>query len=221
MLLARRAAPFDESQDARSPAGQKPATRHEERPVPRKGRHVARDNRHAKPTVTIGDEDDLAELLADVETPFLLVLDSIQDPHNLGACMRTADAAGVHGIVVPRKGAASMTDTVARVACGAAERVPFIQVQNLANALESIRDAGVWVVGTGDDADGDIYATKLTGKLAFVMGAEEKGIRPLIRKHCDELVRIPMAGTAESLNVSVATGICLFESVRQRRVAAS
>lgn len=131
--------------------------------------------------------------------------------------MRTADAAGVHALIVPRDKSVSLTGTARKVACGAAESVPFIQVTNLARTLRELKERGVWVVGTAGEATHDVFAAKLTGSLALVMGAEGDGMRRLTREHCDELISIPMAGAVSSLNVSVATGVCLFEAVRQRR----
>ncbi|NHI00968.1 23S rRNA (guanosine(2251)-2'-O)-methyltransferase RlmB [Oceanimonas sp. MB9] len=162
------------------------------------------------------NEADLDALLARTDTPLLLVLDGVTDPHNLGACLRTADAAGVHGVIVPRDKSAGLTPVARKVACGAAEVVPLFQVTNLSRTLRALQDKGVWVVGTAGEADHGIYQAKLTGPLALVMGAEGKGMRRLTREHCDELVSIPMAGSVSSLNVSVATGVCLFEMVRQR-----
>lgn len=164
------------------------------------------------------NEADLDALLAGLTSPpLLLVLDGVQDPHNLGACLRTADAAGAHAVIAPRDRAVGLTPVVRKVASGAAEALPFIQVTNLARTLRELKDKGIWLVGADGEAEMDIYATDLRGPLALVMGAEGQGLRRLTREHCDFLVRIPMAGTVESLNVSVATGICLFEAVRQRR----
>lgn len=162
------------------------------------------------------NESDLEQLLSKQDTPFLLVLDGVTDPHNLGACLRTADAAGVHGVIVPKDNSASLTPVVRKVACGAAEVVPLFQVTNLARTLRMLQDKGVWVVGTAGEADHSVYQSTFKGAQALVMGAEEKGMRRLTREHCDELVSIPMAGSVSSLNVSVATGVCLFEMVRQR-----
>ncbi|MFC3912794.1 23S rRNA (guanosine(2251)-2'-O)-methyltransferase RlmB [Pseudaeromonas sharmana] len=162
------------------------------------------------------DEQDLWSLLENQPQPFLLVLDGVTDPHNLGACLRNADAAGVHALIVPRDKSVSLNATARKVACGAAEFVPFIQVTNLARTLRELQEKGVWVVGAAGEADHDLYRSKLTGPLALVMGAEGSGMRRLTREHCDELVSIPMAGSVSSLNVSVATGIFLFEAVRQR-----
>jgi 23S rRNA (guanosine2251-2'-O)-methyltransferase len=149
--------------------------------------------------------------------PLLLVLDGVQDPHNLGACLRTADAAGVAAVIVPRDRAAGLTPAVRKVAAGAAETVPFIAVVNLARTLREIKERGIWLVGTDDQAPGTVHEASLTGPLAIVMGSEGEGMRRLTRETCDQLVSIPMAGAVESLNVSVAAGIVLFEAVRQRR----
>ncbi|AYH49350.1 MULTISPECIES: 23S rRNA (guanosine(2251)-2'-O)-methyltransferase RlmB [Dickeya] len=161
-------------------------------------------------------ENDLPGLLASLDTPFLLVLDGVTDPHNLGACLRSADAAGVHAVIVPRDRSAQLNATAKKVACGAAETVPLIRVTNLARTLRFLQEQNVWIVGTAGEADHTLYQSKLTGPLALVMGAEGEGMRRLTREHCDELISIPMAGSVSSLNVSVATGICLFEAVRQR-----
>lgn len=162
-------------------------------------------------------ENDLPALLVSVDTPFVLVLDGVTDPHNLGACLRSADAAGVHAVVVPRDRSAQLNAIAKKVACGAAENVPLFRVTNLARTLRLLQEMNVWVVGTAGEADHTLYQSKMTGPMALVMGAEGEGMRRLTREHCDELISIPMAGTVSSLNVSVATGICLFEAVRQRR----
>lgn len=146
-----------------------------------------------------------------------LVLDGVQDPHNLGACLRSADAAGVHAVIAPRDNAVGLNATVSKVASGAAETVPFITVTNLARTLRSLQEAGIWLVGTDDAAESLIYDIDLTGDVAIVMGAEGRGLRQNTRRHCDHLARLPMQGSVDSLNVSVAAGIVLFESVRQRR----
>ena len=148
--------------------------------------------------------------------PFLLVLDGIQDPHNLGACLRTADAAGVHAVIAPKDNAVSLNATVRKVACGAAETVPFVSVTNLARCLRNLKDRGVWLIGTAGEAEQPVYDQDLKGPLALVMGAEGKGMRRLTRETCDGLIYIPMQGSVESLNVSVATGVCLYEALRQR-----
>ena len=160
---------------------------------------------------------DLDELLEDLkEPPLLLVLDGVQDPHNLGACLRTADAFGVHAVIAPKDRAVGINQTVSKVACGAAETVPFISVTNLARTLRDLKDKGVWIAGTAADADQDLFNAKLDGPLAWVLGAEGTGMRRLTRELCDFTVNIPMFGTVESLNVSVSTGVCLFETRRQR-----
>ncbi|EXU74289.1 MULTISPECIES: 23S rRNA (guanosine(2251)-2'-O)-methyltransferase RlmB [Erwinia] len=162
-------------------------------------------------------ENDLPDLLASLDTPFLLILDGITDPHNLGACLRSADAAGVHAVIVPRDRSAQLNATAKKVASGAAEHVPLIRVTNLARTMRLLQEANIWIVGTAGEADHDVYQSKMTGPMALVMGAEGEGMRRLTREHCDELISIPMAGSVSSLNVSVATGICLFEAVRQRK----
>lgn len=149
--------------------------------------------------------------------PLILVLDGIQDPHNLGACLRTADAAGVHLVVICKDRSAGITPVVRRAASGAAETLKVIQATNLARVLRTLKKHGVWLAGTSDDANDSLYATDLTGPLALVMGNEGSGLRRLTAEICDYLVRIPMAGQVESLNVSVATGVCLYEINRQRQ----
>ncbi len=167
--------------------------------------------------LTAGDEVQLFQLLDGLDTaPFLLILDGVQDPHNLGACLRTAEAAGVHAVIAPKDRATGLTHTVLKVSSGAAERLPFIQVTNLARVLRELQDRGIWIVGTSGDSEGPVYDASLTGPLAIILGAEGRGIRRLTREHCDHVVDIPMQGGAESLNVSVAAGVCLFEAVRQR-----
>ncbi len=161
-------------------------------------------------------ENDLPDLLVQAEIPFLLVLDGVTDPHNLGACLRSADAAGVHAVIIPRDRSAQLNATAKKVACGAAESVPLIRVTNLARTLRLLQEYNIWVVGTAGEADHTLYQSKLTGPMALVMGAEGEGMRRLTREHCDELISIPMVGSVSSLNVSVATGVCLFEAVRQR-----
>ncbi|MGX9418069.1 23S rRNA (guanosine(2251)-2'-O)-methyltransferase RlmB [Vibrio sp. WJH972] len=162
------------------------------------------------------NEHDLDAIIAQHENPLLLVLDGVTDPHNLGACLRNADAAGVAAVIVPKDKSAPMTATVSKVACGAAETVPLVRVTNLARTMRALQEQGVWFVGTAGEAKHDVYKAKLTGSLAIVMGAEGDGMRRLTRETCDDLIKIPMAGSVSSLNVSVATGVCLFEAVRQR-----
>ena len=146
----------------------------------------------------------------------MLVLDGVQDPHNLGACLRVADAMGAHAVVVPKDRAAGLNATVRKVASGAAETVPLVTVTNLARSLREIKEAGIWVVGAAGEAQSDLFTAKLDGPIAWVLGAEGEGLRRLTRETCDQLVRIPMFGSVESLNVSVASGICLYETRRQR-----
>lgn len=182
----------------------------------------ARENRHVKPqepekAVPSLNEDDLMEIVRGQEVPFILILDCVQDPHNLGAILRTADGAGVHAVVAPKDKAVGITETVRRISVGAADYVPFVQVTNLARTMEHLKEAGLWFVGTSDRATKSIYEQDLKGPLALVLGAEEKGMRRLTEENCDFLVSIPMTGRVECLNVSVATGVCLFEAVRQRR----
>jgi 23S rRNA (guanosine2251-2'-O)-methyltransferase len=163
------------------------------------------------------DEDELLIRLDGAKrAPLVLVLDGVQDPHNLGACLRTADAAGADAVVVPRDRAVGLTPVVRKVAAGAAETVALTQVTNLARYLRSLKDAGLWIVGTDGEAEALHYSADLKGPLAVVLGAEGTGMRRLTREHCDVVVRLPMLGAVESLNVSVATGIILYEALRQR-----
>lgn len=169
-----------------------------------------------KPGIT-HDEAYLWQLLEGLDRPpFFLVLDGVTDPHNLGACLRTADAAGVQAVIVPKDNSVGLNETVRKVACGAADTVPLIPVTNLARTLKKLQNLGVWIVGTAGESEVSVYAAPLSGPLAIVMGAEGSGMRRLTREHCDHLVFIPMVGSVSSLNVSVATGVCLFEAVRQR-----
>ena len=161
--------------------------------------------------------DDVLDALN--EPPLLLILDGVTDPHNLGACLRVCDAMGVHAVLAPKDRAVGINATVSKVASGAAETVPYIPVTNLARAMREIKDRGVWLLGTDERAEQTLYEAKLAGPLAWVMGAEGEGMRRLTRESCDELVRIPMLGTVESLNVSVSAGICLGETRRQRGIA--
>ena len=163
------------------------------------------------------DEDELLiRLDGATKPPLVLVLDGVQDPHNLGACLRSADGAGAVAVVVPRDRAVGLTPVVRKVAAGAAETVPFVQVTNLARFLRGLKDAGLWIVGADDDAPIFHYGADLKGPLAVVMGAEGTGMRRLTREHCDQVVKFPMLGGVSSLNVSVATGIVLYEALRQR-----
>jgi 23S rRNA (guanosine2251-2'-O)-methyltransferase len=148
--------------------------------------------------------------------PLLLVLDGITDPHNLGACLRVADGAGAHAVIAPKDHAVGVNATVSKVASGAAETVPYFMVTNLARTLKELKERDILVVGTSDEAEKSLYELDLSGPVALVLGAEGTGMRQLTGKTCDELVRLPMAGVVESLNVSVASGVCLYEAVRQR-----
>lgn len=167
--------------------------------------------------IQAASERNLPELLDAVSgDPLILILDGVTDPHNLGACLRTADAAGVHLVIAPKDKSAPLNATVSKVACGAAEVVPYVQVTNLARTMRELQERGIWIVGTAGEAANSVYEQDLKGPLALVMGAEGNGMRRLTRECCDHLVKIPMAGSVSSLNVSVATGVCLFEMVRQR-----
>jgi 23S rRNA (guanosine2251-2'-O)-methyltransferase len=160
---------------------------------------------------------DLDALLGRLDhAPLLLILDGVTDPHNLGACLRSADAAGADAVIAPKDKAAGLTPAAVKVASGAAESVPFIQVTNLARTLEQLKVAGLWLMGTAEDAPVTLFAGDLTGPLGLVLGGEGSGLRRLTRQHCDRLMRIPMRGRVESLNVSVAAGVCLYEALRQR-----
>ncbi|MFU8893122.1 MAG: 23S rRNA (guanosine(2251)-2'-O)-methyltransferase RlmB [Luteolibacter sp.] len=193
------------------------------KPHDRKGRE-ARENRHVRPreeerAAPALNEEDVMAIVADQPRPFLLILDCVQDPHNLGAILRSADGAGVHCVIAPKDKSCGLTETVRRVSVGAADHVPFAQVTNLARVMEKLKAAGVWIVGTSDhSASRLLYDLDLTGPLAIVMGSEDKGMRRLTEENCDFLAALPMAGKVECLNVSVATGVCLFEAVRQRRI---
>ena len=169
--------------------------------------------------VPLAEEDLLIRLDAATQAPLVLVLDGVQDPHNLGACLRTADAVGADAVVVPRDRAVGLTPVVRKVAAGAAETVPFVQVTNLARFLRSLQEQNLWIVGTDGEAETLHYAADLKGPLALVLGAEGSGMRRLTREHCDVVVRLPMLGAVESLNVSVAAGIVLYEALRQRAPA--
>ncbi len=188
----------------------------------RKGREgEARENKHVRSgrpnkSNKARTEEDLYELIGEKRPPLLLILDCVQDPHNLGAILRTADGAGVTAVVAPKDKSASITDTVRRISVGAADTVPFFQVTNLSRTMKKLQDAGVWLVGTSDAGEGTLYETNLTGPMGIVMGAEGTGMRRLTEENCDFLIKIPMAGTVDCLNVSVATAVCLYEAVRQR-----
>lgn len=164
------------------------------------------------------DETWLFNLLDNLNEPaFLLILDGVTDPHNLGACMRSAEAAGVHAVIAPKDKSAGLTPVARKVACGAAEVLPFVPVTNLARTLKKLQEKGIWLFGAAGEAEHSVYQSNLKGPIGILMGAEGDGLRRLTQDTCDHLMNIPMAGTVSSLNVSVATGICLFEAVRQRR----
>jgi 23S rRNA (guanosine2251-2'-O)-methyltransferase len=163
----------------------------------------------------INNLDELLDQLK--EPPFLLILDGVQDPHNLGACLRSANAAGVHAVIAPKDRAVGITPVVRKVASGAAEHTPFIAVTNLARTMEMLKERGIWLYGAAEEATESLYQLDLTGPIALVLGAEGDGLRRLTRETCDKLLSIPTVGTISSLNVSVATGICLFEALRQRK----
>lgn len=193
--------------------------------VPKKTLDKLTGNKHHQGIVirckahSINTQSNLEAILLSLnQPPFLLILDEVQDPHNLGACLRTADAAGIHAVIVPKNRACSLSPSVRKVASGAAETVPLIQVTNLASTLRWLQEQGVWIIGTDDETQTSLFDTPLTGPVALVLGAEGTGLRRLTRENCDALVRIPMFGKVESLNVSVATGVCLFEAVRQRQL---
>ncbi|KQM75560.1 23S rRNA (guanosine(2251)-2'-O)-methyltransferase RlmB [Xylophilus sp. Leaf220] len=171
---------------------------------------------------TLPQAHSLDELLEQLEAsgtgepPLLLVLDGVTDPHNLGACLRVADGAGAHAVIAPKDHAVGINATVAKVASGAAETVPYFMVTNLARTLGELKERSIWCIGTSDDAPKTLYQVDLKGPVALVLGAEGDGMRQLTRKTCDELISIPMRGAVESLNVSVASGVCLYEAARQR-----
>ena len=162
------------------------------------------------------EDDLLTQLAASDKPPFLLVLDGVTDPHNLGACMRTCDAVGIQAVIVPKDKSASLTAVARKVACGAAETVPFVRVTNLARFLRTLKDQGVWLIGTAGEAEATVYQADFKGPVALVMGAEGTGMRRLTREHCDQLITIPMLGHVDSLNVSVAPGVSPYEALRQR-----
>jgi 23S rRNA (guanosine2251-2'-O)-methyltransferase len=170
---------------------------------------------HIRPNY-IYQEGDLTNILKKALNPFLLVLDNIVDPHNLGACLRSAEAAGVNAVIIPKDRSAKLNTSAKKVSCGAAEIIPLVRVTNLSRTLVDLQSQGIRVIGTDSESYNILYESKMTGPIALVLGSEEKGMRRLTREHCDELVSIPNLGVTESLNVSVATGICLFEAVRQR-----
>jgi 23S rRNA (guanosine2251-2'-O)-methyltransferase len=181
------------------------------------GRHQGVIARVVDTPIPYKDIHDILE--SDLKEPaFFLILDGVEDPHNLGACLRVADAMGVHAVIAPKDRAAGLNATVRKVACGAAETVPFIAVTNLARTIRELKEAGVFVVGTTMDAPSTLHNTKLEGPIALVLGAEGDGMRRLTQETCDALITIPMYGSVQSLNVSVASGICLYEIRRQREL---
>ena len=190
------------------------------KPGNKHGPREARANKHAQTDSgsRFYDDTDFPELLKDKADSMILILDCIQDPHNLGACLRSADAAGCDLVVVPKDKSAPINDTVRRVACGGAESVPIARVINLSRAMDSLKELGYWLVGTADEATKSLYELDLKGKIGIVMGAEGEGMRRLTGEKCDFLARIPLgeSATVPCLNVSVATGVCLFEAMRQR-----
>ncbi len=179
----------------------------------------ARLNRHLTGSVSVPlfDENGILEEIEKLEEdPFLLLLDGVEDPHNLGACLRTADAAGVHAVIAPKKGSTGLTETVRRIACGGADQVPYVRVPNLNNFIRQLKDMNIWCVATSDRGEDDLYQASMTGPLALIMGAEGKGVKRLTAELSDTLIHIPMFGSVDCLNLSVATGVCLFEAIRQR-----
>jgi 23S rRNA (guanosine2251-2'-O)-methyltransferase len=185
----------------------------------RSNKHQGRANRHSQGERFIEREKpDLDTLLASNKNPFFLVLDGVQDPHNLGACLRTADGAGVDAVIAPQNRAVGITETVSRISCGASESVPFLQVTNIARTLVKLQEHNILVVGTADGAKAvSLYDIDFNRGVAIVMGAEGKGLRRLTMETCDQVVKIPMLGQVDCLNVSVATGVCLYEALRQRQ----
>ena len=178
----------------------------------------SRTHKHTDYSKKVGvqTEDDLIPLVEEAENPLVLILDQVQDPHNLGACLRTADGAGVTAVVAPKDQSVKINDTVRRIACGGAESVPFFMVTNLARTMEQLKEAGVWLTGTADEATQSLYEVDFKGATGIVMGAEGKGMRRLTQEKCDFVVKFPMLGKVECLNVSAATAVCLYEVVRQR-----
>ena len=170
------------------------------------------------PVSTIGEEESIEHINSLGHDPFVLILDQVQDPRNLGACLRSADGAGIDLVVLPNDRSAGLTEVVRHVACGAVENLKIARVVNLARYLERLSQMGIFLVGTSDQAKKSVFEADLSGACGLIMGAEETGIRRLTAKHCDELIFIPMSGKVECLNVSVATGVCLFEALRQRNL---
>jgi len=189
---------------------------------PRFARGRSAEHHDADAPLQLLDEAALLRRVDALERPFLLALDCIQDPHNLGACLRAADGAGVDTVILPKDRSAKVNETVRRVACGAAEELAIAQVVNLAQVIQALQQRrNCWVVGAADQADNELHQADLRGPLLLVIGAEGSGLRRLTRERCDQLVRIPMRGALPCLNASVATGICLYEALRQREAAES
>ncbi len=182
----------------------------------KKLRKPPRYNRGAA-IVHLVDEPDLIRLIESTENPLILILEGVQDPHNLGACLRTASGAGVTAVVAPKKGACGITDTVRDISCGGSEDVPFLQVRNLSQTLRKFQEMGLRLVATADQADETLYDVDLTGPLGIILGSEGWGVRAKTADNADHRVSIPMRGSVDCLNVSVSTGVCLYEAVRQRR----
>ena len=187
----------------------------------RKKTQSARRNKHTdlSARIFIKSEEHLFNEITEIKNPLILILDGIQDPHNLGACLRTADAAGAFAVIVPKDRAVSITETVRKIACGAAESIMFIQVTNLATCIGKLKKKGIWVIGTSDKTEKSLYDLDMTGPTAVIIGAEGSGMRRLTTDSCDFLASIPMYGKVECLNASVASGVALFEAVRQRKFA--
>ncbi|MGI9240182.1 MAG: 23S rRNA (guanosine(2251)-2'-O)-methyltransferase RlmB [Verrucomicrobiales bacterium] len=178
----------------------------------------SRTHKHTDYSKKVGalQEDDLIPLVEAADNPLILILDQVQDPHNLGACLRTADGAGVTAVIAPKDQSVRINDTVRRIACGGAESVPFFLVTNLARTMGQLKEAGVWLTGTADGASQSLYEVDFKGATGIVMGAEGKGMRRLTQENCDFVVTFPMLGKVECLNVSAAAAVCLYEVVRQR-----
>ncbi len=185
--------------------------------------HLAKTNKHQGCLLEVNDDVEqtlsFAQLIKQItDESLILILDGVQDPHNLGACLRTADATGVQAVIIPNDNAVDISPVVSKVAAGGAETIPLIKVTNLARALKELKDAGIWLVGTTDQTGQTLYDTQFKGATGLVMGSEGSGMRRLTTEHCSELIKIPMLGQVESLNVSVATAVCLYEINRQRLV---
>ena len=179
---------------------------------------IKRTPRYSQPSsvILLENEDDVMNLIKQKEKPLLLILEGVQDPHNLGACLRTASGAGVHAVIAPIKGACGITDTVKDIACGGADEVPFLKVKNISNFIRKLKDKGIQIVGTSDRGSDSLYDVDLNQGTAIVLGSEGWGLRKITGKLCDCLISIPMAGKVDCLNVSVSAGVCLYETVRQR-----